>query len=55
MNISDVDKAALLETEIEILQRRADSRFGGMGCYYTTIGILRMRVNELRGDQCLDC
>jgi len=48
MNISELDKAALLETEIDVLQRRADRERAGMGCYYTTIAILKMRVQELR-------
>ena len=55
MNISELDNADLLETEIEILQRRADSQLSGMGNYYTAIGILEMRVKQLRGEQCLDC
>ena len=55
MNISELDKADLLETEIDVLQRRADRERGGMGCYYTAISILKLRVEELREDQCLDC
>ena len=55
MNISELDKADLLETEISILKRIADSQPSGMGNYYTAIGILEMRVHQLRGDECLDC
>ena len=43
MNIADV-----LEREIAVLQRRADAESGGMGNYYTAIGILELRVQELR-------
>ena len=48
MRSQDLVKADLLESEIDTLQRRADRERAGMGCYYTTIAILKMRVQELR-------
>jgi|TARA_R100000479_G_scaffold164950_1_gene104003 hypothetical protein len=51
MNSVDLNTAKILETEIEILQRRADaSKDGGMGNYYTCISILKQRVQELRSE-----
>ena len=51
MNSVDLNTAKILETEIEILQRRADeSEHGGMGNYYTCINILKQRIQELRGE-----
>ena len=51
MNSIDLNTAKILETEIEILQRRADeSKHGGRANYYTCINILKQRIQELRGE-----
>ena len=52
MNSVDINKVHLLETEIEILQRKAEAeKYGGMGHLYTAIEVLRHRVKELKGDK----
>tara|TARA_R100000773_G_scaffold28209_1_gene24286 strand:- start:7 stop:162 length:156 start_codon:yes stop_codon:yes gene_type:complete len=51
MNTVDINKVHLLETEIDILQRKADAEKGGMGHLYTAIEVLRHRVRELKGDK----
>ena len=51
MNSVDLNTAKILETEIEILQRRAEaSKDDGMRNYYTCISILKQRIQEFRSE-----
>lgn len=51
MNSADINIADVLEREISVLKRRADAERGGMGCYYTAISILKLRLQELREEK----
>ena len=52
MNSVNINKICLLESEIEILQRRAENeRYGGMGHLFTTIEVLKHRLLELKNEE----
>jgi len=52
MNSVDITTINILQTEIDVLQRRLDLAKDqeGMGNYYTAIDILKHRVKELKGE-----
>lgn len=51
MNSVNINKICLLESEIEILQRRAENENGGMGHLFTTIEVLKHRLLELKNEE----
>jgi len=50
MSSVDWNKIGILKDEIETLKARAEEEGGGMGHFWTTIGVLEKRIEEIESE-----